>query len=99
MTMKITVELPWPAETRVYDISEFLLPACDCENPEIEELWDDRWRVEADRYGNLEAYYDDVCIDEFVLGEELFLSREEAERRVQALKNGEDEGGNDLEKV
>lgn len=99
MTMKMTVELPWPPETRVYDISDFFLPSCDCENPEIVELWDDYWRIEVGSDGKVEAYYDDVCIDEFVLGEDLFLSREEAERRVQAMKSGEDEWGNDLEKV
>lgn len=85
MTMKMMVELPWPPETRVYDISEFLLPSCDIENPEIVELWSDYWRIEVGSSGKLEAYYDDVCIDELVPGEELFLSREEADRRIREI--------------
>lgn len=92
------IRLPWPPETRVYDISEFLLPCCDYETPEIVELWSDHWRIEAED-NDRKLYYDDMPVDWDDVGETLFFSREEAERQVQALKSGEDEGGNDLEKV
>lgn len=92
------IKLPWLPETTVYDVSEFLLPSCDCENPEIVELWDDHWRVEAED-GSRKLYYDDMLVEVGDVGETLFFTREEAERRVQALKSGEDEWGNDLEKV
>nr|DAK02333.1 MAG TPA: hypothetical protein [Caudoviricetes sp.] len=92
------IRLPWAPETRVYDISEFFLPCCDYETPEIVELWSDHWRIEAED-NDRKLYYDDMPVDWDDVGETLFFSREEAERRVRELKSGEDEGGNDLEKV
>lgn len=93
-----TIALPWAPETTVYDISEFLLPTCDCDNPEIIELFAYRWEITAEN-GGVRMYYGGVPVDWNDVGKTLFLSREEAERRVQALKSGEDEWGNDLEKV